>query len=157
MKCDNLGARQQSKKVGKDQGSLQLSTSPDPGYHMGKRTTHNLCFCRFHMWYPCQINTTNKSQEVTPFPAGGYKAAMNRRESMTNTRQNNKTNMSGRQGANIKFLASLQPIRISSILIIFCFSVTFNIGTGAACKIWVVIKTRNRTRNGTGNTATGKH
>ena len=32
------------------------------------------------------INITNKSQEVSPFPAGDYKAAMNRRESMGNTR-----------------------------------------------------------------------
>ena len=29
---------------------------------------------------------TNKSQEVSPFPSGDHKAAMNRRESMTNTR-----------------------------------------------------------------------
>ena len=32
------------------------------------------------------MNITNKSQEVSPFPAGGHKAAMNRRESMINTR-----------------------------------------------------------------------
>ena len=32
------------------------------------------------------INITNKSQEVSPFPAGAHKAAMNRRESMRNTR-----------------------------------------------------------------------
>ena len=32
------------------------------------------------------INITNKSQEVSPFPAGDHKAAMNRRESMRNTR-----------------------------------------------------------------------
>ena len=32
------------------------------------------------------INITNKSQEVSPFPAGHHKAAMNRRESMTNKR-----------------------------------------------------------------------
>ena len=32
------------------------------------------------------INTTNKSQEVSPFPSGDHKAEMNRRESMTNTR-----------------------------------------------------------------------
>ena len=32
------------------------------------------------------INITNKSQEVSPFPAGDHKAAMNRRESKTNTR-----------------------------------------------------------------------
>ena len=33
-----------------------------------------------------QLNITNKSQEVSPFPVGDHKAAMNRRESMTNTR-----------------------------------------------------------------------
>ena len=33
------------------------------------------------------INMTNKSQEVSPFPSGDHKAAMNRRESMINTRQ----------------------------------------------------------------------
>ena len=32
------------------------------------------------------INITNKSQEVSPFPAGDQKAAMNRLESMRNTR-----------------------------------------------------------------------
>ena len=32
------------------------------------------------------INITNKSQEVIPIHAGDHKAAMNRRESMTNTR-----------------------------------------------------------------------
>ena len=30
-------------------------------------------------------NTTKKEQEVSPFPAGDYKAAMNRHKSMTNT------------------------------------------------------------------------
>ena len=33
------------------------------------------------------INITNKSQDVSLFPSGGHKAAMNGRESMTNTRQ----------------------------------------------------------------------
>ena len=33
------------------------------------------------------LNTTNESQEVSPFPAGDHKAAMDRSESMTNTRQ----------------------------------------------------------------------
>ena len=32
------------------------------------------------------INITNKSQEVSPFPAGDHKAAMKRRKSMTFTR-----------------------------------------------------------------------
>ena len=35
------------------------------------------------------INITNKSQEVSPFPEGDHKAAMNRRESMRNTRHKN--------------------------------------------------------------------
>ena len=34
-----------------------------------------------------QLSITNKSQEVSPLPAGGHKAAMNRCESMRNTRQ----------------------------------------------------------------------
>ena len=33
-----------------------------------------------------QLNITNKSQEVSPFPAGDHKAAMNRRESITVSR-----------------------------------------------------------------------
>ena len=33
-----------------------------------------------------QLNITNKSQEVSPFLAGDHKAAMTRRESITNTR-----------------------------------------------------------------------
>ena len=32
------------------------------------------------------INITNMSQEVSPFLSGDHKVAMNRRESMTNTR-----------------------------------------------------------------------
>ena len=32
-------------------------------------------------------NVTNKSQEVSPFPAGDHKAAMDRRKSMRNTRR----------------------------------------------------------------------
>ena len=35
------------------------------------------------------INITTKSQEVSPFPEGDHKAAMNRRESMRNTRHKN--------------------------------------------------------------------
>ena len=38
------------------------------------------------------ISVTNKSQEVSPFPTRDHKAAMNRRESMRNTRQKNPTN-----------------------------------------------------------------
>ena len=35
---------------------------------------------------PIRLNITNQSQEVSPFPAGDHNAAMNRHESMTNTR-----------------------------------------------------------------------
>ena len=35
------------------------------------------------------INSTYKSQEVCPFPLGDHKVAMNRRESMRNTRHKN--------------------------------------------------------------------
>ena len=52
--------------------SIQSSTTPDPGYQWeSDRLT---------------IDTTNESQEVSPFPAGDHKAVMNRCESMTNTR-----------------------------------------------------------------------
>ena len=33
-----------------------------------------------------QLNITNESQEVSPFPAGDHKAAMNRCKSMTKTK-----------------------------------------------------------------------
>ena len=56
----------QSKTDGKDQGSIQSSTTPDPRYHMWKRQK-------------TQLNIKNKSQMVNPFPAGDNKAAMNRR------------------------------------------------------------------------------
>ena len=46
-----------SKKGGKNQVSIQSSTTPDPGYHMGSDKT--------------QLNITNKSQEVSPFPSRG--------------------------------------------------------------------------------------
>ena len=36
-----------------------------------------------------QKHITNKSQEVSPFPAGDHKAAMNRRKTMRNTRHKN--------------------------------------------------------------------
>ena len=58
-----------SKKGGKDQESIQSSTTPDSG----KMTK-------------TQLNITNESQEVSSFPAGDHKAATNRRESMANTR-----------------------------------------------------------------------
>ena len=68
-----------SKQGGKDQESIQSSTPPDPIPH-GKVTK-------------TQLNITNKSQEVSPFPAGDHKAAMNRRESMKNTRLSTSTSI----------------------------------------------------------------
>ena len=62
----------QRKKGIKDQETIQLSTTLDPGYHMESNKN--------------AINITNKSQEVRPFPAGDHKAAMNRCKSMKDTR-----------------------------------------------------------------------
>ena len=56
---------QLSKKEGKDQESIQSSTTPDQEYH-GKLATS-------------QIHITNESQEVSPFPAGDPKASTNKR------------------------------------------------------------------------------
>ena len=52
-----------SKQGGKDQELIQLSKTPDT-------IKHNI----------------QEIKETSPFPAGGQKAAMNRRESMTNTK-----------------------------------------------------------------------
>ena len=49
----------------KDQESIQSSTTPDPGY---KWESDKLT-----------VDTTNESQEVSPFPAGDHKAHINRR------------------------------------------------------------------------------
>ena len=57
------------KKGGKEQEYIQSSTTPDPGYHMEK-------------W---QNTIKHLKQEASPFSAGEHKAAMNRRESITNT------------------------------------------------------------------------
>ena len=51
-----------SKKKGKDQESIQLSTQDTNG----KVTTS-------------QLDITNKSQVVSPFPAGDHNASINRR------------------------------------------------------------------------------
>ena len=51
------------------------STTPDPGYQ----------------WESDKLteDTTNESQEVSPFPAGDHKAHINRRaQNIANTRQN---------------------------------------------------------------------
>ena len=60
---------------GKDQESIQLSTTPDPGHHMGK-------------WQNTRELQIQAGQEVNPFPVGDHKAAMKRQESMTNTKHN---------------------------------------------------------------------
>ena len=65
----------QSKKGDKDQETIQLSTTPDREYHMESNKN--------------TINVNNKSQEVSILPTGEHKAAMDRRESMRNTRQKN--------------------------------------------------------------------
>ena len=64
-----------SKQWCKDQESIQSSTTPDPGYQ----------------WESDKLteDTTNESQEVSPFPAGDHKAHINRRaQNIANTRQN---------------------------------------------------------------------
>ena len=66
---DAVSCDYESKKGDNDQESIQSSTTSDPGYYVGSDKT--------------ELNITN--QEVSPFPAGDHKAAMNRRESMTNT------------------------------------------------------------------------
>ena len=60
----------ESKKGGKVKESIQSSTTPNPGYQKGKYQKYS----KYHQ------------QEVSPFPAGDHKAAMNRCESMRNTR-----------------------------------------------------------------------
>ena len=57
--------RLKSKKEGRDQESIQSSTTPDPDTN-GKMTTS-------------QLDVTNESQEVSPFPAGDHKASINMR------------------------------------------------------------------------------
>ena len=49
----------ESKKEGKDQESIQSSTTPDPGYQWESDNV--------------TINITNESQEVSPFSAGDHK------------------------------------------------------------------------------------
>ena len=54
----------QSKDGCKDQESIQLSTTPDPGYQWESDKL--------------TVDATNESQEVSPFPAGDHKAHINR-------------------------------------------------------------------------------
>ena len=55
----------ESKKEVKDKKSIQSSTTPDPGYLWESGTS--------------QLDITNESQEVSPFPARDHKASTNRR------------------------------------------------------------------------------
>ena len=57
--------RNESKQGCKDQESIQSSTTPDPGYQWESDKL--------------TVDTTNESQEVSPFPAGDHKAHINRR------------------------------------------------------------------------------
>ena len=60
-----------SKKGDKDQESIQQVA------HLTEDTT----------WESdTNTNIINESQEISPFPAGDHKAAMNRHKSMTNTK-----------------------------------------------------------------------
>ena len=65
---DDSGSHFYSKKEGKDQESIQSSTTPDQVTY-GKVTMS-------------QLDITNESQEVSPFPAGDHKASTNRRASI---------------------------------------------------------------------------
>ena len=55
-----------SKKEEKDQESIQSRTTPDSGY-------------QWEIKKNSQLDITNESQEVSPFPAGDHKASINRR------------------------------------------------------------------------------
>ena len=55
---------------------MQSSTTPDPGYQWERE---NL-----------QLDTTNESQEVSPFPAGDHKAQINRPAQMHNKNKTEK-------------------------------------------------------------------
>ena len=59
----------QSKKEGKDQESIQSSTTPDPGYQWESDDV--------------TIRHHNESQGVSPFPAGDNKASTDVHESIT--------------------------------------------------------------------------
>ena len=53
------------KHIKVSQESIQSSTTPDPGYQWES--------------YKLTVDTTNESQEVSPFPAGDHQAHINRR------------------------------------------------------------------------------
>ena len=60
-----------------DQESIQSSTTPDPGYQWESDKL--------------TVDTTNESQEVSPFPAGDHKAHINRHaQNIAKTEQKHK-------------------------------------------------------------------
>ena len=59
----------ESKDEDKDQESIQSSTKPDPGHHMGKNKN-------------TRRQQILERQEVSTFPAGDHKAARNRQDSI---------------------------------------------------------------------------
>ena len=66
----NISQDAKKSKEGKDQESIQSSTTPDPGHHMGKWQKHN---------------HTQESQEVHPFPASDHKDVRNRQNRLIKT------------------------------------------------------------------------
>ena len=63
----------QNKEEAKDKESIQSSTTPDQGLHMGKRQNTR----KHHI---------QENQGVSPFLAGDHKAAMDRHDSMKDTK-----------------------------------------------------------------------
>ena len=62
MQQNQFVSLQQSKKARKDQETIQSSTLPDPGYHMGKYQKYN----KHHQQEP----------RGQPFPSSDHKAAI---------------------------------------------------------------------------------
>ena len=87
-----------SKKDDKDQETIQSSTTPHPGYHMGKYQKYNKHY----------------QQESSPFTESDHKAAMNRRESMRNTKHKNTNNPQKKYRlgtvSNKYFTGGLKPV-----------------------------------------------
>ena len=72
---------------------MQSSTTPDPGYQWESDKL--------------TVDTTNESQEVSPFPAGDHKAHINRRaqkHSKHKTEQKHKRSTKGEVGERLKLL-----------------------------------------------------
>ena len=88
----------QSKKGCKDQESIQSSTTPDPGYQWESDKL--------------TVDTTNESQEVSPFPAGDHKAHINRsaqRHSKHKTEQKHKRSTALERSVKY-FTGGLKPV-----------------------------------------------